>query len=83
MSESKVETRQALQKEVTVTMTTGRYAKNEVIIRYTGLDAEAKVGIEEIKQMLVELEAANPSPSVSRRIVRDGKESGRNGTGSC
>jgi len=57
-----VEQRQAKQKEITVTSTTGRYAKNEVTIRYLGLASEFPTGgiQQEAKDILDQLEKNNP-----------------------
>ena len=61
VEESKVvETRQAAQKEVALTMTTGKFAKNEVSIKYMGLRNEDEVGVKEITDLLLELERKNP-----------------------
>lgn len=62
-----VEYRQATQKEIQITMTTGRYCKNEVTIKYTGVGVTETIGIREIKEILDELEKRNPMPAATSK----------------
>jgi hypothetical protein len=62
-NDSKIENYQRKQSEITVTMTTGKFAKNEVTVKWMGRDeASGSESFADVVSLILEkMEAKNPS----------------------